>query len=105
MGGTLIICVKGDKGSDLMWKIKTLSEWRKQMNLPPRLGDLRYYSSIIEACVMRFRMWATRLHLYGDDEEEQKKISSANQLLAGLPVSTDEIPAEEQLMLLGMATV
>jgi len=42
--------------------------------------------------------------LYGDDEEEQKKISSANQLLAGLPVSTDEIPAEEQLMLLGMAT-
>lgn len=50
-------------------------------------------------------MWATRLHLYGDDEEEQKKISSANQLLAGLPVSTDEIPAEEQLMLLGMATV
>jgi hypothetical protein len=26
-----------------MWKMKTLSEWRKAMNLPPRLGDLRYY--------------------------------------------------------------
>ena len=52
--------------SDLMWKMKTLSEWRKTMNLPPRVGELR--------------MWATRLHLYGDDEEEQKRISSNNEV-------------------------
>jgi hypothetical protein len=58
---------RGDKGSDLQWKIKTLSEWRKQMNLPPRMGELR--------------MWATRLHLYGDDEEEQKKLSANNQVI------------------------
>jgi len=75
--------------SDLMWKMKTLTEWRKMMNLPPRVGELR--------------MWATRLHLYGDDDEEQKRLSSTNQLLAGLPVSTDEIPAEDQLMLMGRA--
>lgn len=75
--------------SDLMWKMKTLAEWRKTMNLPPRVGELR--------------MWATRLHLYGDDEEEQKRLSANNELLAGLPVSTDEIPAEEQLMLIGRA--
>lgn len=81
---------RGERGSDLQWKIKTLSDWRKQMNLPPRMGELR--------------MWATRLHLYGDDEEEQKKMSANNQLLAGLPLSTDEVSAEEQLMLLGMAS-
>ena len=50
-------------------------------------------------------MWATRLHLYGDSKEEEKLLSTANQLIAGLPVSTDVIPAEEQLMLLGMARV
>lgn len=72
-------------------------------------------------------MWATRLHLYGDDEEEQKKISATNQVsssfifhdvtrisdifrlmvqvIAGLPVSTDQISAEDQLMLLGIAEV
>ena len=52
--------------SDLMWKMKTLSEWRRVMNLPPRVGELR--------------MWATRLHLYGDDEEEQKRLSATNQV-------------------------
>ena len=52
--------------SDLMWKMKTLAEWRKMMNLPPRVGELR--------------MWATRLHLYGDDEEEQKRLSATNQV-------------------------
>lgn len=57
---------RGDKGSDLQWKIKTLSDWRKQMNLPPRMGELR--------------QWASRLHLYGDDEEEQKKLSANNQV-------------------------
>jgi hypothetical protein len=55
--------------SDLMWKMKTLSEWRKVMNLPPRVGELR--------------MWATRLHLYGDDDEEQKRISSNNEVSKG----------------------
>ena len=75
--------------SDLMWKMKTLSEWRKAMNLPPRLGELS--------------QWANRLHLYGDDDEEKEKLSAANELLAGLPVSTDDIPAVDQLMLLGIA--
>ena len=54
------------ESSDLMWKMKTLAEWRRMMNLPPRVGELR--------------MWATRLHLYGDDEEEQKRLSSTNQV-------------------------
>jgi hypothetical protein len=78
------------ESSDLMWKMKTLSEWRKTMNLPPRLGELS--------------QWANRLHLYGDDDDEKEKLSAANQLLAGLPVSTDDIPAEDQLMLLGIAS-
>ena len=77
------------ESSDLMWKMKTLSEWRKTMNLPPRLGELS--------------QWANRLHLYGDDDDEKEKLSAANQLLAGLPVSTDDIAAEDQLMLLGIA--
>jgi len=59
------------------------------MNLPPRLGELR--------------LWAMRLHLYGDDDEDAKLLSASNQLLAGLPLSTEEISAEEQLMFLGMA--
>lgn len=36
-------------------------------------------------------------------KRSKKKLSAANQLLAGLPVSTDDIPAEDQLMLLGIA--
>ena len=59
------------------------------MNLPPRMSELQ--------------MWASRLHIFGDDLEEQKRISSANAIAAGLPVSTDVMPAEEQLMLLGLA--
>lgn len=59
--------------SDLMWKMKTLAEWRKTMNLPPRVGELR--------------LWATRLHLYGDDEEEQKRISSNNEVSSSSPFS------------------
>jgi hypothetical protein len=54
-----------------MWKMKTLAEWRKTMNLPPRVGELR--------------LWATRLHLYGDDEEEQKRISSNNEVSSSSP--------------------
>ena len=56
--------------SDLMWKMKTMEEWRKTMNLPPRVGMLR--------------MWATRLHLYGDDEEEQKRLSANNEVIHNL---------------------
>jgi hypothetical protein len=48
-------------------------------------------------------MWASRLHIFGDDMEETKRISAANALAAGLPVSTDVMSAEEQLMLLGLA--
>ena len=77
------------RGDSMVWRSKVLTEWRKVMNLPPRLGDIR--------------MWATRLHLYGDSKEEEKLLSSANSLIAGLPVPTDVIPAEEQLMLLGVA--
>ena len=47
------------------------------MNLPPRLGELQ--------------MWASRLHIFGDDLEETKRISAANALAAGLPVSTGRV--------------
>lgn len=47
-------------------------------------------------------MWATRLHLYGG-KEEMALLSAANQLIAGLPISVDDMPAEEQLMLMGIA--
>ena len=46
------------------------------MNLPPRLGELQ--------------MWASRLHIFGDGQEETKRISAANALAAGLPVSVYE---------------
>ena len=48
-------------------------------------------------------MWATRLHIFGDSPEEEKLISAANQMIAGLPIPTDVMSAEEQLMLLGVA--
>lgn len=77
-----------------MWKMRTLSEWRKAMNLPPRLGDLRqsatYKYVYYQYFIVVVRLWATRLHLYGDDEEEQKKISKANQVSSyGLHYSLD----------------
>ena len=56
------------------------------MNLPPRMQELR--------------MWATRLHLYGG-KEEMALLSAANQMIAGLPIPVDQMPAEEQMMLLG----
>lgn len=77
------------RGEMMIWRSKVLGEWRKLMNMPPRLGDIR--------------MWASRLHIFGDTEEEEKLLNLANQRIAGLPVSTDIMPAEEQLMLLGMA--
>ena len=56
------------------------------MNLPPRMQELR--------------MWAIRLHLYGG-KEEMVLLSAANQMIAGLPIPVDQMPAEEQMMLLG----
>lgn len=100
-GSKFHYCIKGDemernsdacKGSfrsdSMFWKSKVLSEWRNTMNLPPRLQELR--------------IWATRLHLYGG-QDEIKLINSANTMLAGLPIPVDQMPAEEQLMLLGIA--
>lgn len=81
-------CSGSYKSEAMFWKSKVLEEWRKQLNLPPRLGNLR--------------MWAMRLHMYGDGEEVDR-IDTANKLIAGLPLPEDEMPAEEQLMLLGMA--
>lgn len=72
----------------MFWKSKVLTEWRQMMNLPPRMQELR--------------MWATRLHLYGTDEE-MKLMSAANHMIAGLPIPVDQMPAEEQLMLMGVA--
>ena len=48
-------------------------------------------------------MWATRLHLYGG-KDEMDLISQTNAAIAGLPIPVDQMPAEEQLMLLGLAT-
>lgn len=76
------------RSESLFWKSKVLTSWRKQMNLPPRTQELR--------------LWANRLHLYGGDEE-MKLLSTANQAIAGLPIPVDQMPAEEQLMLLGLA--
>eukprot|EP00595_Chromulina_sp_UTEXLB2642_P000277 CAMPEP_0196761660 /NCGR_PEP_ID=MMETSP1095-20130614/966_1 /TAXON_ID=96789 ORGANISM="Chromulina nebulosa, Strain UTEXLB2642" /NCGR_SAMPLE_ID=MMETSP1095 /ASSEMBLY_ACC=CAM_ASM_000446 /LENGTH=701 /DNA_ID=CAMNT_0042111507 /DNA_START=99 /DNA_END=2201 /DNA_ORIENTATION=+ len=100
-GSKFYYCMKGterERNSDecrgsfrsdsMFWKSKVLTEWREQMNLPPRLQELR--------------MWATRLHLYGGNEE-MKLLSAANQIIAGLPIPVDQMPAEEQLMLLGIA--
>lgn len=100
-GSRFHLCLKGtdkQKSSDqcqgsyrsesMFWKSKVLSEWRKVMNLPPRLSELR--------------MWATRLHLYGVGEEAKLQ-NAANHLIAGLPLPLDDMPAEEQLMLMGVA--
>ena len=76
-------CKGAFKSESMFWKSKVLTEWRQTMNLPPRLQELR--------------MWATRLHLYGG-AEEMALISNANQLIAGLPIPVDQMPAEEQLM-------
>jgi len=81
-------CKGGYRSEKMFWTSKVLGEWRSQMNLPPRLQEIR--------------MWATRLHLYGD-REEMKLLSAANQMIAGLPIPVEEMPAEEQLMLLGIA--
>lgn len=76
-------CKASYRSESMFWKSKVLTEWRQLMNLPPRLQELR--------------MWATRLHLYGG-QEEMNLISGANQVLAGLPLPVDQMAAEEQLM-------
>jgi hypothetical protein len=76
-------CKASYRSESMFWKSKVLSEWRQTMNLPPRMQELR--------------MWATRLHLYGG-QEEMALISGANSVIAGLPIPTDQMPAEEQLM-------
>eukprot|EP01034_Spumella_vulgaris_P023794 gene23794-30063_t len=81
-------CKASFRSDSMFWKSKVLTEWRNTMNLPPRLQELR--------------MWATRLHLYGG-AEEMALLSSANQMIAGLPIPVDQMPAEEQLMLMGVA--
>ncbi len=74
----------------------TMDEWRRQIHMPPKQSDL----------------WrsAKELNLYGyeDDEEEESVFRYSNSketqaLLKSLPMSTDEVSAEEQLMLLGYA--
>ena len=82
-------CMGAYKGDLLFWKSKVLGEWRQQMNLPPRLQDIR--------------LWAHRLHLYGVGDEEAL-LNANNRLVAGLPLSVDDMPAEEQLMLMGLAS-
>jgi hypothetical protein len=81
-------CKASYRSESMFWKSKVLTEWRQIMNLPPRMQELR--------------MWATRLHLYGG-QEEMALISGANSVLAGLPIPVDQMPAEEQLMYLGVA--
>lgn len=76
-------CKASYRSESMFWKSKVLTEWRNLMNLPPRMQELR--------------MWANRLHIYGG-EEEQKLISQANSIIAGLPLPVDQMPAEEQLM-------
>jgi hypothetical protein len=76
-------CKASYRSESMFWKSKVLTEWRQIMNLPPRMQELR--------------MWATRLHIYGGKEEEAL-ISGANSIIAGLPIPTDQMPAEEQLM-------
>lgn len=101
-GSKFHYCLKGTKkerNSDecrgtyrseaMFWKSKVLTEWRKVMNLPPRMQELR--------------MWAHRLHLYGTSPEEARLLSAANHMIAGLPLSVEDMPPEEQLMLMGVA--
>ncbi|KAJ1402076.1 hypothetical protein B484DRAFT_234221 [Ochromonadaceae sp. CCMP2298] len=76
-------CKASYRSESMFWKSKVLTEWRQMLNLPPRMQELR--------------MWATRLHLYGG-KEEMDLLSSANKAIAGLPLSVDQMPAEEQLM-------
>lgn len=71
-------CVKGtrkQRNSDaclshrsesLHWRSTVLTQWRKELGLPPRMQELR--------------LWANRLHLYGSGETEMRLQSRANQV-------------------------
>jgi len=102
-GNPILLCLKNPKearrndkckggefrSSSVFWQSETLTKWRKEMNLPPRMTELINV--------------ANKLHLFGDDKEERKKMSAANTLGAGLPLSEDVMSHEEQLLLLGLA--
>ena len=84
---------KDMNAEDIFWEWTSTKEWRRFMKYPPKQSDL-------------WRL-ANKLQLYGEewDEEEQKAISQANQQVIGaLPFSIEQVPAEEQLMLLGHAS-
>jgi hypothetical protein len=79
------------RSHSVFWQSETLSKWRKEMNLPPRLGELQMWW--VECLILRYHSQliacrANRLHIFGDDMEETKRISAANAIAAGLPVST-----------------
>ena len=63
-------------------------------------GYVDIYTVIFKMYIFRI---ANKLHLFGDDKEEQKKMSAANTLAAGLPLPEDVMSHQEQLLLLGLA--
>jgi len=71
----------------LWWQTDILRDWRKALLLPPRTSDL----------------WrsANALHLWGDDEDEEKEVQNRNNELARL--GGDQHTPEEVLMLTGAA--
>ena len=75
----------GAAGQELIYKVQTLRDWRRQVGLPPRSSDL----------------WrsASTLNLYGEDEEEQKHMDRQNRLLSGTEL--EPITRAEELMLTG----
>ncbi len=83
---------KGIDVEDVFFEWTSMKEWRRAMKMPPKQSDL-------------WRI-ANKLHLFGEewDEDEQKAISGSNAILSKLPLPVDMVPAEEQLMLLGMAS-
>uniref|UniRef100_A0A7S1CJE0 Rubisco LSMT substrate-binding domain-containing protein n=1 Tax=Bicosoecida sp. CB-2014 TaxID=1486930 RepID=A0A7S1CJE0_9STRA len=84
----MILDIPGAGGSrdDMFWQLDELRRWRKELRLPPRLSDL----------------WRSteQLQIFGEDEEEQRLLSGANAIYAGLPLGQDSATAEEQLELL-----
>ena len=84
---------KDMNAGDIFWEWTSTKAWRRFMKYPPKQSDL-------------WRL-ANKLQLYGEewDEEEQKAISQANaRVIGSLPFSVEQVPAEEQLMLLGRAS-
>merc|ERR1711871_223564 len=73
------------------WKSSELERWRKEMKLPPPLSAIKH--TIL------------KLNIYGDDHEEQKRLSDVNRLLSGLSVDLDDIDLDSQLELMGLHAV